>query len=193
MPGKDWQMPIYVTCVLEKDMTPALARGIQELQHAAFPHTSEFAHQRWWHTPLSPEELWFVARRDGRLVGSVRLVLRRITTVAGDYVVGGLANVCSHPDARGCGAAKACALAAQEKIAHGGTMDFGLLFCAVRVRDFYAKLGWTVVTNDVIFGAPPSRHGYGVPALSGYAMIFPGRLATADWPTGGIDLNGQNW
>jgi len=180
-----------VTRTAERDLTDQQAEDIRRLQRAAFPATKEFATQRWWHTPPASGEQWLGARRDGELIGSVKLLFRTITTDAGELLVGGIGNVCSHPHARGLGAAKACMQAAQRVIA--AEADFGLLFTGRAVRTFYESLGWHVVDNELIH-----RHGDGhdAPGHGGaddFSLISPGRLALADWPAGTIDLNGPDW
>jgi predicted N-acetyltransferase YhbS len=182
-----------VTRTSEKDMTPELDREIRRLQQEAFPRTVEFAQQRWWHTPPSDDELWFNARHEGRLVGSVRLVRRTVRTPDGQRTVGGIANVCSHPQARGLGAAKACMTAAQEYIAGSGQIDFGVLFCGDGVRPFYEKLGWKAVDNEVLVGDPPVRHKYNDPDHHGFIMVYPGRRCMSQWPAGTVNLDGQDW
>ncbi|KKN73740.1 hypothetical protein LCGC14_0397860 [marine sediment metagenome] len=180
-----------VTCTIECDLSDRMAEDIRQLQQAAFPTAEEFLTQRWWHTPLSDNERWVGARTGDKLIGSVRLLFRTITTPAGELVVGGLGNVCSHPDCRGQGVASACMRAAAEVIEREA--DFGFLFCGETVRDFYAKLGWQTVSN-VFWMLEGGSDG---PRVSdtphGYAMIHPGRQSMDDWPKGEIDLNGPDW
>jgi len=176
------------TCVAEKDLTAELDKAILEIQHLAFPKTMEFVSQRWWHSPAAPEDLWFVCLQDGRLIGSVRLIHRRIQTPAGGLLAGGIANVCSHPQARGHGAASACMRASQQYMAKGA--DFGLLFCGQKVHEFYRKLGWQDVQNELSLTYLDGRQGK---KQEGHIMIYLGRRAVADWPAGEIDINGPDW
>ena len=181
-----------VTRTAERDLTAQQAEDIRRLQQAAFPNTVEFPTQRWWHTPLAGGEQWLGARREGELIGSVRLLFCTITTAAGDELfVGGIGNVCSHPSARGVGAAKACMLAAQRVIA--AEADFGLLFTGRTVRAFYEGLGWHVIDNELVLRHPDGRDAPGHDGPDEFNLIYPGRLALADWPAGSIDLNGPDW
>lgn len=178
-----------VTCTAEANLTPQQEAEILALQQAGFPEEPDFLHQRWYHTGLRDDDLWFGAQRDGRLIGNVRLVVREIRTAAGPLLVGGVANVCSHPDARGCRAAKACMLAAARYVARN--MDFGLLFTTGPTRGFYASLGWREIDNPVNY---EDDHGRIVSAdLHGCVMICPGRRALGEWPQGKVDLNGPDW
>ena len=180
-----------VTCTIECDLSDRMAEDIRQLQQAAFPTAEEFLTQRWWHTPLSDDECWVGARTDGKLIGSVRLLFRTITTPAGERVVGGLGNVCSHPDYRGQGAASACMRAAAEVIEREA--DFGFLFCGDGVLRFYEHLGWQVVDNDVRYQLHDEDAASQARAPHGHAMAHPGRRSMDDWPKGEIDLNGPDW
>lgn len=180
-----------ITCVKEPDLTAEQKQEIRDLQHAAFPSTAEFTVQRWYHTPPGDDEKWFAARIDGELIGSVRLVFREVSTAAGDFRVGGIGNVCSHPSRRGGGAAKACMTAAAGAIRREA--DFGLLFCGEPVRRFYESLGWRTVEN-LFHYRPGTAHAPLVTRVpSDYAMILPGRRGAGDWPAGEIDLLGPDW
>jgi len=183
-----------VTCTPERDLSDSQAREIIDLQHAAFVETPEFAHQRWYHTRPADEDLWFtVGDGSGKLVGSVRLVHRRIGTNGGERVVGGIANVCSHPDVRGRGAARAALRAAQDYIAGGGQIDYGMLFCGPTVRGFYAKLGWHEIDNGLVYIDPAGRRQTSEPDSTGCTMLLAGRQTVEQWPEGEIDLNGPDW
>ncbi len=182
-----------VECLAEKDLTPQVALEILELQHAAFEGTPEFATQRWWHTPPADDELWFFTRQGGRMVGSVRVVHRSISVEGRNFRVAGIANVCSHPDARGSGAAKACLQAVGDYIETAGQLDFGMLFCSPQNASYYAKTGWLVVENFIAMLDEKGERFVTDPKVKGKTMIHPGRLPPAQWPTGLVDLNGRDW
>jgi len=183
---------VNVIRVREKDMTAEMDGMISAIQRLAFPHEPDFVSQRWHHTAMSPDDLWFVIRGDGGLLASVRLVHRTVLAGGRRLAVVGVANVCSHPESRGKGAARACMQAAQEHIAGAGGYDFGLLFTAPEIKEFYRKLGWTEIANEII-----ARDGSGSrtafkPAVT---MVFPAGLKLSDWPDAGaaVDLGGQDW
>jgi aminoglycoside 2'-N-acetyltransferase I len=164
------------------------------LQHLAYPGTVEFACRRWCHSPLAGDDLWFLYRRDGQLAGSCRLLHRRAKAGDDELVLGGIGNVCSHPDARGIGAAKACMLAAAEYMLQSGKVDFGMLFCRERVVGFYRKVGWREIENDIVSASRPRVPQTASPrGGGGYVMIHPGRKSLEQWPAGAIDLNGEDW
>ena len=188
-PAPSWEL----ACTREADLSADLGREILLLQQAAFPHTEDFRRQRWHHTPPAGEDLWFTARSPRGLLAGVRVVHRRIGTAAGPRDVAGVANVCSHPQARGLGAAKACLLAAQEHIARD--CDFGMLFCRQPVREYYEALGWRVADNAVpqagVLPASERRDTDG--RGKRHVMVFPGQRPLDAWPPGAIDLNGPDW
>jgi GNAT superfamily N-acetyltransferase len=167
-----------------------VAGEILLLQHLAYPGTVEFACRRWCRSALAEDDLWFLFRRDGRLVGNCRLLHRRARAGENELVLGGIGNVCSHPDARGIGAAKACMLAAAEYMRQSGKVDFGMLFCGKAVAGFYRKLGWREIENDVIRSMSPP---VGAERVHGPVMICPGQKTLEQWPAGPVDLNGENW
>jgi len=180
-----------VTCTAEKDLRDEQAREILELQHAAFPRTEEFRTQRWWHTPAADDDLYFTAHMDGRCVASIRVLSRRIATPNGEVSVAGVGNVCSHPDARGKGAATACMKKVLLHIASAA--DFGLLFCGADRRGFYTRFGWCEVNNDLWYLDEQGARRRADPNSHGCIMVFPGRRGMEDWPEGPIDLNGPDW
>jgi len=177
----------------EGELTPHLIEAILALQQAAFPRTPEFKHQRWYETPLMIDDQWFLAEEIGRLIASVRLIHRTISTLQGPLAIGGVANTCSHPKAQGTGAAKACMRAAQSYLTASPSIDYGMLFCNDIVRGFYEKLGWHGITNPVNLTGPDSLPKRMTPTEATITMIHPGRKAVSQWPSGDIDLNGPEW
>ena len=184
---------MQIEYVSEKDLTPEQAAEIVAIQHAAFPGTPEFATQRWYHTPLAPDELWFVGRMDGRMVCSVRVVHRTISIGAASFRVAGIANVGSHPDVRGTGAGKACMQAVGENIAHAKPLHFGLLFTGAPIDGFYRKLGWKTISNQHASLNEKGERVLSDPQSKGITMIYPGRWTLEEWPDGLVDLNGRDW
>ena len=178
----------------EKNLTPDLDREIIDIQHVAFPYEVDFDRVRWWHTPPKDDDLWFGARVEGLLVGSVRVLHRTILTPAGEFTIAGLGNVCSHPKARGAGAAKACMRDIASYLTQEAGADFGVLFCGPEIRGFYDSLDWQAVDNDVVYIDPEGKRATpGCACGHGHMMIHPGRRALEDWPEGRIDLNGPDW
>lgn len=182
-----------VECLAEKDLTPQEALEILALQHAAFPGTAEFVTQRWYHTPLSPDELWFFMRQGGRMAASVRVVHRTISIGAASFRVAGIANVGSHPDVRGSGVGKAVMRAVGEYIARAAALDFGLLFTGETIYGFYRKLGWKTITNQHASLNEKGERILSDPQSKGVTMIYPGRRPLEQWPNGLVDLNGRDW
>ena len=178
-------------CVAEPDVTPELDKEVMKIQQAAFPNTASFAEHRWWHSPPADDDLWFLVRDGEKLVGSVRLVHRKITTPVGDLLVAGIGNVCSDPDNPGSGGGWRGMFAAQRYIKNSDKIDFGLLFCSDSLVEYYSALRWKIVENKFIAAgadadSPPVE-------LGGNKMIYRARRPVEDWPEGEINLNGRNW
>ncbi len=177
-----------ITTICEKDLSEELAEEIRVLQERAFPQAEVFRAQRWSCSPLADDDVWILARHAGKLVGSMRVLHRRVSTPSCDVPAAGIGNVCSSPEARGLGIGKACMRAAHRYIADSA-VDFGLLFCRDRVRNFYAKLDWQDVNNPVLIEDDSGVH----PLIDRHTMIYPGRRPANDWPTGELRLNGPRW
>ncbi len=176
-----------ITQLHERHLSDDHRQAILELQQLSFPQTEEFKTQRWWHTPLDGSELWIGCEADSELIGSVLLLFREVTTAAGPLTLGGIGNVCSHPDHRGAGAARKCMAAAGAVIAE--QCDFGLLECGDPVVDFYGAMGWQEIDNEVIWQFPDGKPG----KTESHVMVLAGRKALDAWPVGTVDLNGPNW
>jgi len=177
----------------EGELTPRLTEAILALQQAAFPRTPEFKYQRWFQTPLAIDDQWFLAEDGGRLVASGRLIHRTISTLQGPLTVGGVANVCSRPEMRGTGAAKACMRATQSHLTTNQSIDYGMLFTSDAVRGFYTKLGWHLITNPVNMTGSDGMPKLVMSTEATITMIYSGRKAIGQWPSGDIDLNGPEW
>ena len=175
-------------------MTEELAQEIMQVQQAAFPQTEELQRQRWYHAPLADDDLWFTVQLKGKLIGSTRVVHRRIKAPTGEFTVAGIGNVCAHPkDAAGIGAGRKSLKAVQKYITEAGTVDFGLLFCGERLRTYYGYFGWQLIENQIFRTDAEGNRLAERPADSELAMIYPGRLTVDQWPDGEIDLNGRDW
>lgn len=185
-------MEARVNVTAERELDQPLAARIADVQLAAFPKTTEFAYQRWWHTPPAPDDLWFTLSRSGQVIGSVVVIHRTILAGPSRLTVAGIGNVCSHPDHRGEGAARQCMRKVQEYIAGHRTLAAGLLFCGVSVRGFYARLGWQEIANPLRHVQPDGQPVWTDCRQRG-GMAYPGRVALADWPTGLVDLQGPDW
>ena len=183
-----------VSCVSEKDLTDEHAEEIMKLQQLAFPDGAVFKTQRWYHTPLADDHLWFALRQGGKLIGSTLAVHRRVTTSAGDFLIAGIGNVCADPAATDVRAGRLCMKAVHDYIAESDTVDFGLLFCRLHLRTYYRWQGWKVIENPIFAtdaqGARRQTHG----ESDRFVMIYPGRRPVEDWPADGeVDLNGEDW
>ena len=177
----------------ERDLSAEQAEEIRQLQHEAFPNQPDFAHQRWYGTPLSDDDVWFGLYRDGKLVGSIRLVHRNILAGEKQFRIAGLANVCSSPRARGTGAGKRCMLAFQDYITKEEDFDFGMLFCGSHVHDFYKKLGWHDIDNEVLYETPDGNIAISKDRTDNFIMIYPAKMSVEQFPSGRINLNGPTW
>ncbi|MGC8668099.1 MAG: GNAT family N-acetyltransferase [Chthonomonadales bacterium] len=80
-----------------------------------------------------------VALVDGRIVSAVHIVKRLVACGECTFTMGGIANVATHPDARGQGLASQCLRQAVDVMRADG-MDFSAL--GTGIPHFYARYGW---------------------------------------------------
>lgn len=179
---------IDVICVQENAITPDLEKQIIDVQRASFSDVKRFENHRWLIKPGS-NDLWFLAQKGKRVVGSVWLHHRTVAAQVGPLKIGGIGNVCSHPDVWGQGFARACLTKAQEYLSHSDQIEFGLLFAGRAESAFYEKLGWRRVENPIWNTA----EGKKIKEATGVKMIYPARFPLAYWPEGEISLNGPGW
>ena len=174
----------------EASLSNQMEKEIISLQYIAFPYVEVFRNQRWGDSQPTGADMWFLAKSSQGLVASVWLHRRTISAVTNGFSIGGIANVCSRPDFRGKGAAKACMLEAQNYIVNCAAIDCGLLFVGPKVASFYDKLGWHRVENRFWF-----TNGKGERNHDDYCikMVFPAHFGQKPWPKGDIDLNGPEW
>lgn len=118
----------------------------------------------------------------GTLIAHAAAYDRRIATESGTLLsIGGIAEVCVHPEARGRGHLKEL-LAAIHTAYAGRGISFCMLFGATRL---YHSSGYTPIANRVLTRGLP----LGFNPFHGTPMVRPLRL-DATWPTGTIDLCG---
>ena len=80
-----------------------------------------------------------VAVVNGRIVSAVHIVKRLVACGEHTFTMGGIANVATHPEARGRGYASLCLEQALE-VMRGDGMDFSTL--GTGIPGFYARYGW---------------------------------------------------
>ncbi len=163
----------------DRDVDAALDLELRELLSTCFtkPQDVVFKERRYFTQP--PAHRWMIRSSTGKLVAHIAVHERQIA--AGPWVasVGGIAEVCVHPEARGQGLAKQML----DEI-HATLTQRGVFFTALfGSRSIYASSGYTQPGN-VSIGPGPDGQWQPVPEL----MVRP--LTAAVWPTGDVRMPG---
>ena len=129
----------------------------------------------------------FLLREGGRVIAHAAIIHRTIGTAQRDLTIAGLTKVCSDPDRRGRGLG-ALVVRPVFELVDRQVFPFSLFQTIPEVRQFYEKLGATVVGNPIINSlADESRQS---PFWDGVVMRYP---SGPGWPEGEIDLRGPGY
>ena len=171
------EMHIRLLNAVSDSDTNALWGGIEH------PMGTEFQNLEW-----RSKDLHFILddQPGGKPLAHVSL-LRQEVDVAGQLIaVGGIGGVFTAPAARGCGHA---AMLIDHVLKHARdalACRFGMLLCNDRVRPYYDRLGWRLVSE------PVTMLHQGVPTRCPTNVMFK-PLAGESWPAGAVDLRSRPW
>lgn len=135
----------------------------------------------------SDEHDWVVmGSLDGQIV-SCLILIERTGKIDGQPVrLGGIGGVATHPDAQRKGYARQVMLAAVDFMRDRLGVEFGLLVCTPELNDYYARMGWQLVTRPILVDQPDGKA-----QLDLTGMVLP--CTSSDWPGGSLDLCGLPW
>jgi predicted acetyltransferase len=142
-------------------------------------HNAMFAHQRFCRE--MPQHRWMV-REPGRIIAHVASHERKIWSGDTMFAIGGIAEVCVHPDHRGKGLVKKMLMETHEWL-RVRNVPFAVLFGAESV---YSSSGYFVVHN--VYTGDNSME---TRQLSDHAMVA--ELLSVKWPEGDMDLRGWSF
>jgi len=171
---------LVIQLVPDKNVSAALDRQIRKLLVVCFPHESVFATQRFLYE--KPKYRWCVFSNETQLVAHTALHIKKIKTKLGEYQIGGIAEVCVHPEFRRKGLVRAImdkvdALLISEKI------PFSMLFGEGKI---YHSSGYFEVKNEIRrFDVETNEWITEVNKDAKYK-----ELSDLKWPEGLIDLQG---
>ncbi len=168
----------------DRDVDAALDAELRGLLSTCFqnPWDDRFRKQRYYHE--MPQHRWLI--RDGdRLVAHTAAHDKVIGSEAGDLAIGGIAEVCVHPDYRGRGFVREMLAASHAWLIADGRA-FSVLFGDERV---YRSSGYVPATNPIRHLIPET--GTWVTEPIPYALVRP--LTSQPWPAGEIDLRGPTF
>jgi GNAT superfamily N-acetyltransferase len=128
----------------------------------------------------------FIARHEGRIVANANLFPRPVITSRGPETIAAIAGVSSHPDVRGMGFGKAVVRAIFDRI-DADEFPFAL-FQTGEAREFYEKLGCTLVPNTIV-NSRDEQNPDANPFWDKWVMCY----APRGLPEGNIDLLGKGY
>jgi len=158
----------------------ALDLELRGLLSVCFPKDVEFTLHR--HFQEKPAHRWMGRDEAGRLMGHVCIHDKMLGSCAGDLRIGGVAEVCVHPDFRGRGLVRTMLGQVHPWLAERG-FDFAMLFGREAV---YTSSGYRTVENMLRYYDLKQKQ-WMTQAVAG-AMVRP--LGQRAWPEQWIDLRG---
>jgi Acetyltransferase (GNAT) domain len=171
-------------------------RAIAELLCLVWPKSGRAVETRvaemlgGWKHYCGPEEQFprsLIVRQSGRVVAHAEMSPRTIGTSTGQFVIGALAGVCTHPSVRGQRLGVTVVQRAFQLI-DDGVFSFSLFQNDAINEPFYRKLGARAIDNRIVnsLAEDPAKN----PFWAQVAMVYP---ADKPWPSGDIDLRGLGY
>lgn len=133
-----------------------------------------------------PKDLHIILDVEGEAASHVGLV-EQVVSVAGQPVrVGGVGAVVTNGEMHGRGYAQKTMRYAERLMCEEWKVEFGLLFCLDRLKPFYERQHWQLISEPVEFEQPSGK------MISPFnVMVLPCNGRT--WPAGAVDLCSLPW
>lgn len=157
-----------------------LDRELRKLLTTCFtkPHDAVFKERRYFREPYPYR--WVIRNQQGAIVAHVGVHDKHIETANLTYRIGGIAEVCVHPDFRGHGYVRMTLGSVHEWLVKHG-FDFAILFGDAQM---YRSSGYLQVPN--LFSGTEDKGWQQTDA-----MIR--ELSTTPWPSGEVHLPGPRF
>ncbi|MBA4388417.1 MAG: GNAT family N-acetyltransferase [Verrucomicrobia bacterium] len=170
--------------IKDADVDAAMDAEIRVLLTTCFlkPQDVVFKERRYFKEP--PAHRWFIRDESGRLAAQVAVHDKTVLSGGRTYRIGGIAEVCVHPDHRGNGYVKKLLDAANEWLARNG-FEFSVLFGR---QEIYSSSGYAVKNN--MYHNIKNETGE-VTRKNDTPMVKP--LGAMPWPEGEVFLPGPNF
>lgn len=169
-----------IILIRDENVSPALDRELRDLLVLCFPETAPiFSRQRFYQEP--PQLRWCVYN-DGTLVAHTALHLKKLKTDAGIFDMGGIAEVCVHPDYRGQGLVKVL-MKKCDGYLREHSIPFAMLFGETKV---YSSSGYKPAVNKIRFFDPQTEQWKVQPHPHAHYK----ELGVTNWPDGVVDICG---
>jgi hypothetical protein len=133
-----------------------------------------------------PKELHFILNVDNDPVSHVGLIDHTVSVAGQPVRVAGVGAVVTAGDMHGRGYAQKTLRRAERYMCEELKVEFGLLFCLDRLRPFYARQNWQLLSEPVEFDQPSGK------MVSPFnVMVLP--CGERVWPAGATDLLSLPW
>ena len=133
-----------------------------------------------------PKDLHVVLDVDGKAASHVGLVDHTVNVAGTRVRVGGVGGVATNGLMHGRGYAQKTLRYAEKMMCEELKVEFGLLFCLDRLKPFYERQNWQLLTEPVEFDQPSGKM---ISPLN--VMMLPCRGET--WPAGVVNLDSLPW
>ena len=172
-----------VNYIKDADVNEEMNTRLIEILSICFDKQTVFKTQRYFKE--MPHHRWYI--KDGNsIIAHVAVHDKNIKTEKGTIRIGGVAEVCVHPDYRGRGLVRKM-LAVIHKWLNENGFDFAMLYGEERV---YASSGYSTIKNKIKFLDHNTKE-WKIEA-SKDAMVAPLK-GDDNWPDGLIDINGPTF
>lgn len=171
-----------INYIKDSDVDEELNAQFIEILSLCFSNQPVFKTQRYFKE--KPSYRWYI--EDGNLIiAHVAVHDKDIETKKGVIRIGGVAEVCVHPDYRGKGLVKKMLAFIHERLKENG-FGFAMLYGEERV---YSSSGYTTIKNEIKFLDHVTKEWK--IEISKDAMVAP--LIDDNWPDGLIDIKGPTF
>ena len=173
-----------VEYIRDLDVDTDLDRSLRDLLCICFidPGNEVFRERRYFKE--SPSHRWFIRDKEGRVIAHVALHEKVVVSSNQDIGIGGVAEVCVHPEFRGRGFVRKLLVKVHDWLCLNG-YRFSLLFGDPRV---YTSSEYVSVTNLFL----ESKSDNGTVNWEPVAAMAC-QLSEIKWPAGNVYLRGQTF
>ena len=168
--------------IQDSNVDEKLNKKIIELLSICFTKEPVLQHRRY--CKEMPQHRWYI-EDEKKLIAHLALHEKKITTEKGAFPIGGVAEVCVHPDHRGNGYVKQMLLEAHQWLKEN-KYPFALLFGE---REIYSSSGYSAVKNEIRYFDDKVEEW--VQEINPHAM--KNVLGNISWPQGLININGPTF
>lgn len=171
-----------VNYIKDSDVNEQMNAKLIKILSICFNDQPVFKEQRYFKE--KPLHRWFI-ESDNSIIAHIAVHDKNILTEKGTIRIGGIAEVCVHPDYRGKGLVKKM-LAVIHKWLQENDFSFAMLYGDA---DVYVSSGYSTIKNKIKFLDHVTKEWK--IETSKDAMIAP--LKNDKWPDGLIDINGPTF